>query len=183
MCHVNFDNLVKINEKKRVWGIPSLRKPEMGLCKNCQIGKMGKTSFKRKDYHSKEFWELVHIDLCGPIQIESYNGDKYFIPFFDDYSRMMTIMYLTEKSKACQKFKWYLEGEEKETRKKLKYLRLDRGSEFISNEFNEFYIEKLIKIQVSTLGTPQKNGIVERRNRSIMDCARTLMIEKSVAIK
>ena len=48
--HVNFDNLVKIRKHRRVRGIPSLKKPDMGLCKNCQIGKMGKTSFKSKDY-------------------------------------------------------------------------------------------------------------------------------------
>ena len=67
LCHVNFDNVVRIRKHKRVRGIPSLRKPNMGLCKNCQIGKMRKTSFKSKNCHSKEFLELVHTDLCGPI--------------------------------------------------------------------------------------------------------------------
>ena len=63
-------------------------------------------------------------------------------------------MYLKEKSEAFQKFKWYLARVEKETRKKLKCLRLDRGGEFISNEFNEFCILKGIKRQVSPPGTP-----------------------------
>ena len=108
LCHLNFNNLIKISKKKRVRGNHTLRKPDMGLCKNCQIGKMGKTSFKRKNYHSKEVLELVHIDLCGPIGIESYNRDKYFILFVDDYSIMMTLMYLKDKSKALQKIKWYL---------------------------------------------------------------------------
>ena len=92
-------------------------------------------------------------------------------------------MYLKEKSKSFQKFKWYLARVEKETRKKLKCIRIDRGREFISNEFNEFYIERGIKRQVSALGTPQQNGIAERRNRYIIDCARTLMIENNVVIK
>lgn len=77
----------------------------MGLCKNCQIGKMEKTSFKRKDYQSEEVLEIVHADLCRPI---SYSGEKFFILFVDDYSRMMTVLYLKEKSEAFQKFKWYL---------------------------------------------------------------------------
>ena len=85
----------------------------MGLCKNCQIGKMGKTSFKSKNYHSEEVLELVHIDLYGPIGIESYSGDKFFILFVDDYFRMMTVMYLKEKLEASQKFKWYLARAEK----------------------------------------------------------------------
>ena len=69
LCHVNFDNLVEIRKNRRVRGIPTLRKPDIDLCKNCQIGKMGKTSFKRKNYHYEEVLELVHIDLCRPIGI------------------------------------------------------------------------------------------------------------------
>ena len=79
LCHVNFDNMVKIRKIKRVRGIPSLKKPNVGLCKNYQIGKMGKTSFKSKKYQSEEVLEIVHIDLCGPIGIESYSGEKFFI--------------------------------------------------------------------------------------------------------
>ena len=71
---MNFDNLVKISKKIKVRGIPSLRKLDMGLCKNCQIDKMGKIGFKSKDYHSEEVLELVHTDLGGPIGIESYDG-------------------------------------------------------------------------------------------------------------
>ena len=68
---------------------------------------------------------------------------------------MMIVMYLKEKFEAFQKFKWYLARVEKETGKKLKYLILDKGGEFISNKFNEFCIEKGIKRQVSTPATPQ----------------------------
>ena len=99
--------------------------------------------------------DLVHIDLCGPIGIESYNEDKYFILFVDDYSRMMTIMYLKETSEVFQKFKWYLARVEKEIGKRLKCLRSDKGGEFISNEFNNFCIERGIKRQVSATGTPE----------------------------
>ena len=84
---------------------------------------MEKKSLKSKNYHSEEVLELVHTNLCEPIGLESYNGDKYLILFVDDYSRMMTVMYLKDKSEAFQKFKWYLERVEKETRKKLKCLR------------------------------------------------------------
>ena len=107
--------MIKIRKIKRVRGIPSLKKPNMGLCKNCQIGNIGKTSFKRKNYHFEEVLELVHIDLCGPIGIESYIRNTNFTLFVDDYSRVMTIMYLKEKSEAFQKFKWYLGRVKKET--------------------------------------------------------------------
>ena len=88
---------------------------------------MVKTSFKSKNYHFEEVLELVHIDLCGPIGTDSYNGDKFFILIVDDYSRMMIVMYLKDNSKAFQKFKWYLARVEKEIGKKLKCLRSDRG--------------------------------------------------------
>ena len=175
--------MVKIRKFRKVRGIPSLKKPDVGLCKNCQIGKMGKTSFKRKNYQFEDNLEIVHTDLCRPIGIEIYSGEKLFILFIDDYSRMVTVMYLREMSKAFEKFKCYLTRVEKETGKRLKCLRLGRGGEFISNKFNNFCIERGIKRQVLAPSTPEQNGIAKRRNRSIMDCARTLMIENNFAIK
>ena len=58
LCHVNFDNIVKIRKFRKVKGIPSLKKSDVGLCKNCQIGKMGKTSFKSKIINLKMSWKL-----------------------------------------------------------------------------------------------------------------------------
>ena len=74
---MNFDNMVKIRKFRKVRGIPSLKKPDVGLCKNYQIGKIGKTSFTRKKYQSKDILEIVHTDWCGPIRIESYNRDFF----------------------------------------------------------------------------------------------------------
>ena len=85
--------------------------------------------------------------------------------FVDDYSRMMTIMFLKQKLDAFQMFKWYLAKVEKETWKSLKCLRSDRGGEFTSKEFEEFYNNKGIKRQTSTPRTPPQNGILQRRNR------------------
>jgi hypothetical protein len=89
---VNFDNLVNTRKNKRVRGFPSLKKPYMGMCKNDEIGMMGKTSFKRNNCYSEEVLELVHTDLCEPVGIEIYYGDKCIILFVNDYSRMMVVM-------------------------------------------------------------------------------------------
>jgi len=75
----------------------------------------------------------------------------------------------------------YLAIVEKETWKSLKCLRFDRGGEFISNEFITFCNDRGIKRHMLALRTPPQNGIAERRNRSIMDCTRTLMMEKNVS--
>ena len=103
--------------------------------------------------------------------------------FVDDYSRMMTIMFLKKKSNVLQMFKWYLARVEKEIGKNLKKLRFDKGGEFTSNEFEMFCNDRGIKRQTSTPRAPPQNRIVERRNGSKMDCASTLMMEKNGSFK
>ena len=77
--------------------------------------------------------------------VKSYKGDNYILLFVDDYSRMMTVMFLKQKSDDFQMFKWYLARFKKEIDKSLKCLRSDRGGEFTSNEFETFYNDKGIK--------------------------------------
>ena len=115
---------------KKVRGLPKLKKLDNTMCKQCQLGNMTKSNFKSKTYTSNEVLELVNTKLCGPIEVQSYRGDKYIILFVDDYSRMMTVMFLKHKLDAFQMFKWYLARVEKETRKNLKCLKSDRGGEF-----------------------------------------------------
>ena len=121
LCHVNFDNLVSISNMKRVIGFPKLKKLDNVICKQCQLGKVKKSSFKSKTHPSIEIMELAHIFLCGPIDVKRYKGGKYIILFVDDYSRMMTVMFLKQKYDTFQMFKWYLERVEKESGKSLKF--------------------------------------------------------------
>lgn len=71
--------------------------------------------------------DLVHTDLCGPTRVRSMQGDKYFMLLIDDYSRMMWVTFLREKSKALKKFKIFKAKGKTETGLKLKCLRFDRG--------------------------------------------------------
>ena len=108
LCHANFDNLIGISKMKKVKGLPKLKKPENTMCKQCQLGKMTKSSFKSKTYTSNEVQELIHTSLCDPIEVKGYKGDRYIMLFLDDYSRMMIVMFLKHKLDASQMFKWYL---------------------------------------------------------------------------
>ena len=83
------------------------------MCKECQLGKMTKSSFKRKSFTSEHILDLVHTDPCGPMGVQSYCGARYFILFVDDHTRMMYVIFLKEKSDAFQFFKWYLAKVEK----------------------------------------------------------------------
>ena len=80
-------------------------------------------------------------------------------------------------------YKWYLARVEKETGKSLKCLRSNQRGEISSNEFNNFCNDRGIKRKTSTPRTSPQNGIAKRRNKSIMDYASTLMMEKKVAKK
>ena len=115
LCHVNFDKLISIINMKKVRGVPKPKNPDNVICKQCRLGKMTKSSFKSKTYTFKQLLEIFHTNLCGPIEVHSYKGDRYIMMFVDDYSRMMTVMFLKQKSDAFQMFKWYLERVEKET--------------------------------------------------------------------
>ena len=103
--------------------------------------------------------------------------------FVDDYSRMMTVGFQKKKSNAFKMFKKYLARVEKGIGKSLKFLRSERGGEFTSKYFEVFCNDRGIKRKTSAPRTPPQNVIAERRNKSVIDCARTLMMEKNVALK
>ena len=94
LCDVNFDNLISISNMKKVRGFPKLKNPNNVTGKQCQLGKMTKSSFKSKTYTSKEVLEIVHTNLCDPIEVKSYKGDRNKMFFVDDYSRMMIVIFL-----------------------------------------------------------------------------------------
>jgi Integrase core domain len=79
--------------------------------------------------------ELVHTDLCWPMEVESMGGSKYFMLFIDDYSRITWVYFLSYKSQAFRLFKRFKAMAETQTGARLKALRSDRGGEFQSNEF------------------------------------------------
>ena len=105
LCHLNFDNLISISNMKKLRELPKLKRPNNIMCKQCQLGKMTKSSLKSKTFTYKEVLEIVHIDLCGPIEVQIYKGDKYIMLFVDNYSRMMIVMFLKKKLDAFQMFK------------------------------------------------------------------------------
>ena len=77
---------------------------------------MKNSSFKSKTHTPKGILEIVSTDLCGPIEMQSYKGEKYIMFLVDDYSRMIIVMFLKQKSNNFQIFKWYLPRIEKGNR-------------------------------------------------------------------
>jgi transposase InsO family protein len=98
----------------------------------------------------------------------------------DDYSRLTWVAFLKEKVEAFEKFKIFKALTENQTGKRLKVVRSDRGGEFMSSDFKEFCDKHGIKREYRIPGTPQQNGVVERKNRTVQQMASSMMNEKNI---
>ena len=85
--HLHFGGLDLLQKKKMVKGLPSIEQ-SIGSCESCILGKHAREKFiSRVSYRAKAALELVHTNLCGPMQTPSLTGNVYFMSFIDDYSR------------------------------------------------------------------------------------------------
>lgn len=124
--------------------------------------------------------ELVRADIYGPISPTSNGQKRYLICFIDDFSKKAWVYFLAYKAGAFVTFKQFKSCIDKESSLSIKCLRTDRGGEFTSIEFNDYYRENRIKRQSITAYTPQQNGVAERKNRTMMNMVRSLLVEKNV---
>jgi len=106
-------------------------------CETCAKCKIHVRPFKPSMTCEKKILSLIHSDICGPINVESVGGARYFLTFIDDYSRYMEVVMLHNKSDALQVFKNYKCKVENLTGKRIKKLHTDNGKEYISREFLE----------------------------------------------
>jgi hypothetical protein len=167
-------------KKEMVKGLPVIQETEE-TCEECIIGKQHRDSIpKIANWRATEKLQLVHSDICGPINPTSNGGSRYFITFTDDFSRKTWTYVLTEKANALAIFKKFKASAEKETNCQIKCLRTDRGGEFTSSAFNDFCSESGIKRQLTAAYTPQQNGVSERKNRTIMNMVRSMLAGMNV---
>ena len=104
-------------------------------------------------------------------------GYRYFITFTDDFSRYGYIYLMRVKSESFEKFKEFKSEVENQLNRKIKTLRSDRGGEYLSHEFTDYLKECGIVSQRTPPGTPQWNGVSERRNRTLLDMVRSMTCE------
>ncbi|RVX18428.1 Retrovirus-related Pol polyprotein from transposon TNT 1-94 [Vitis vinifera] len=118
---------------------------------------------------SKSTLEIIHTDVCGPLNVKARGGYEYFVTFIDDYSRYGYVYLIQRKFEAFEKFKEFRAEVEKQLSKSIKTLRSDRGGEYLVYEFKDYLIENGILSQLTAPRTPQQNGVAERRNRTLLD--------------
>ena len=129
--------------------------------------------------------ELVHTDVCGPMNVESAGGSKYILTFTDDYTRYVTVYFIKSKADVLTKFKEYTALMENlsPNSHRLKTVRSDNGGEYTSNKFKEFCNEKGISHEFTTPYSPQQNGVSERLNRTLLEKARSMIYHAEVPSK
>ncbi|GAU42392.1 hypothetical protein TSUD_296900 [Trifolium subterraneum] len=178
--HLNFKSLSMLNSKNMVLGLPSVIAP-VDTCTTCLLGKHPRSSFKSNfPMRSSEVLNVVHSDICGPIDVLSTGGNKYFITFVDEYSMMIWLYHIKAKSEAFEVFKRFKTLVEKQSDKSIKVLRTDGGGEYTSKEFENYCKDQGIIHEVTAPYTPRHNGLAERRNRSILDMARSMVKQKGL---
>ncbi|KAG7559036.1 Integrase catalytic core [Arabidopsis thaliana x Arabidopsis arenosa] len=179
--HINFQSLIKIVNAEVIRGIPKLQGNTDVVCKACSKGKQIKVQHKKVgDIGSKRILELVHMDLMGPVQTESLSGKKYILVLVDDFSRFTWVRFLREKSEAVESFK-ILALQLQTEKGNLAQIRSDHGGEFQNEEFETFCNIQGIRHQYSAPRTPQQNGVVERKNRTLQEMARAMIHGNNVS--
>ena len=179
--HMNSIDLSKLAKKDLVRGLPSLRKTSTHVCGTCQKGKQIRSPHKKSQYSaSSRILELIHMDLMGPMRTESIGGKKYILVMVDDFSRFSLVRFLREKSDTSDLIINAIKLIQNQKDLQVARIRSDNGTEFSNNDLIEFCNQLGIKHEFSAPYTPQQNGIIERKNRTIQEMARSMLHGKKV---
>ena len=119
-------------------------------------------------------------DITGPMQVESIGGKKYSYVVVDDFSRYIWISFIREKSETFEVFKDLCQKLQREKESHVIRIRSDHGKEFENNKFADFCSSEGINHEFSSLITPQQNGIVERKNRTLQESSRAMIHAKKL---
>ena len=139
------------------------------------MGKMTKSPFSETMERATNLMEIIHTDVCGPMSVDARGGNRYFLTFTDDLSRYGYIYLMQHKFETFEKFKEFQSEVENHRNKKIKFLRSDRGGEYMSYEIGLHLKHCGIVSQLRPPGTPQHNGVSKCRNRTLLDMVRSMM--------
>ena len=173
--HVNEKRILKLHQDGLIhsFGLESFE-----ACESCLLGKMTKAPFAGHSERASDLLGLIHIHVCRPISSISRGGYQYFITFTDEFSRYCYIYLMRHKSKSFEKFKLLKNEVHNQLGKNIKTLRFDRGGEYLSQNFDDHLKDCGIVSQLTPPGTPQWNGVSERRNRNLLDMVRSMMSQQ-----
>ncbi|KAI3505855.1 hypothetical protein L1887_28162 [Cichorium endivia] len=176
LAHLNFRYMNQLVTEEMVRGLPLLRFDNENLCAACAFGKQKKKPHKTiSDSSITRPLELLHMDLYGPSTVASINHKKYILVIVDDYSRFTWVFFLRLKSDTFTELKNFITSIELKIQLPVRRIRSDNGTEFNNKLIEEFLTSKGIEHNFSAPYTPQQNGVVERRNRTLVEAARSML--------
>ncbi|GJW95225.1 retrovirus-related pol polyprotein from transposon TNT 1-94 [Tanacetum coccineum] len=177
LTHLNFGTINHLAKQGLVKGPPKFKYTKDHLCSACQIGKSKKESHSYKPEPStNEKLQMLHMDLCGPMQVESINKKRYILFIVDDYSHFTWVKFLRSKDEALEIIIKILKQAQVSLNATLRYLRTDNDTEFINLTLRNYTKEVGITHNTFTARILEQNGIVKRRNHTLVEAARTMLI-------
>lgn len=172
LAHISEKGLQTLARKSL---IPFTKGTSLNSCDYCLFGKHHRVSFQKSSSRKSNILDLIYSDVCGPIEVESLGGSKYFLTFIDDASRKLWVFFLRSKDQVFRYFKEFHAMVERKIGKLLKCLRTDNGGEYTSKVFKDYCSKHGIRHEKIVPGTPQHNGVAERMNRTIMEKVRSMI--------
>nr|GEW79729.1 putative ribonuclease H-like domain-containing protein [Tanacetum cinerariifolium] len=177
LSHLNFDTINDLAKKDLVSGLPKFKYAKENLCPSCEQGKSKRASHPPKPVpNSKQRLHLLHMYLCGPMQVASINGKWYVLVIVDDYSRYTWVYFLRTKDETPEVIKYFLKKIFVRLQAPVIIVRTDNETEFKNQVLKEYFDNVGITHETSAAKAPQQNGVVERKNRTLVEAARTMLI-------
>ena len=130
---------------------------------------------------NSQLLELVHFDICELNGILTRGSNRYFITFIDDCSRYTYVYLMRSKDETFNNFICYKSVVENQMEKKIKILRSDRGGEYLLTEFILYCEENGIIHQRSEPYIPQQNGLVKRKNRTLVEMINAMILNAKLS--
>jgi hypothetical protein len=152
------------------------------LCSAYQAGKqVGNTHPAKSVMSTSRTLELLHMELFAPTTYRSIDENSYGLVVVDDYSRYTWVFFLSNKSNVFSIFKGFAKRAKNEFDFKIKKIRSDNSSEFKNSKIEDYYDEKGVKHKFLAKYTPQQNRVVKRKNQTLIDMARLMLLEYNVS--
>nr|GEV00701.1 retrovirus-related Pol polyprotein from transposon TNT 1-94 [Tanacetum cinerariifolium] len=181
--HINFKTMNKLVKGNLVRGLPSNIFENNHTCVVCKKGKQHRAFYKSKPISSVcQPLQRLHMELFGPTYVKSLNKKSYWLVVTNDYSRFSWVFFLATKDENSTILKNFISGIENQINHKVKIIRNDNGTEFKNHNLNQFCGMKGIKKEFSVARTPQQNRVAKRKNRTLIEAAKTMLADSLLPI-
>ncbi|KAK2361432.1 putative mitochondrial protein [Trifolium repens] len=170
--HLSHSRMTRLHTK-----FPYVILDQNGVCDICHLAKQKKLPYSSSFSKADAAYDVIHLDIWGPISIKSIHGFSYFLTAVDDYSRFTWIILMKHKSETRQHVINLVKMIKTQHNHDVKIIRSDNGPEFL---MHDFYSSHGILHQTSCVESPQQNGRVERKHQHILNVARALLYQSNL---